>query len=132
MTMGRLQKLEVAPTGPTQYADAPDLAGNRPAESPIPPPVTLRTTAPADVASKEVDKKRVEMELRRRRYVKRLGGFLKGLHPEEVAKGEEVCRDYGRPPADGWDPDIFIPGFDNSNHEANQSQLKQKQDKAKA
>ena len=49
------------------------------------------------------DPRRREAEKERRRYVKRDGGFVKGLSPAEQKQGQALCEQYGRPASEGWD-----------------------------
>lgn len=54
------------------------------------------------------DPKRIEGERQRRRYVKRSGGIVKGLSPEDIEKAAKLCSDYGRTSEGGWDTEIVI------------------------
>ena len=120
--MAKRERLNPAPTEPKESLS--DMAGNRPPVDKQPEAPRLRSTAPEDMADKGVTKARMDLERKRRMFVKRTGGFLKGLHPDDKAEGERICEEYGRKAEDGWDPDVWIEGFDNVDHEQNQAHVK--------
>jgi len=102
-----------------EHIEQPDILGSRPTETPQPPAPAIRSATPESLADPNVPDARRDLERKRRTYVKRSGGFRKNLHPDDVKAGEAVCKEYGKPASEGWDRNVFIPDFDNVNHDVN-------------
>jgi hypothetical protein len=60
---------------------------------------------------------KVDIERDIRRYVKKSGGYKKGLSDEDMLRAQKVLREAGRLPAEGerpqWDMNVPVPGIDN-------------------
>jgi len=105
----------------TEYTPVQDdAAGNLKVDTKQPDAEVLIPKQDPVASNKELEAK----ERERRRNVKRSGsakggdGFRKYLSDKDRARAEQLCKEVGRPAAEGWLA-IHIPDFDNASHEGN-------------
>ena len=97
----------------------------------------LRVVEPPKGVRGENAAKLVFLERKIRMYVKRDGGVRKGLHKDDIKDSKELVKtdtgwskrsihrqDRARTVDDGWDMEIVVKGYDNCDHEENQTGVK--------
>jgi hypothetical protein len=141
---GRPRKDQVGPTYPANDPVIPAvLSGGEgadpersgmvmimPEQSMIEPQIAPPPEVEIDVPQTEQDEKKRRDLIEKWRWlrgrVKRIGGWVANLGPNDKKRAEAMLQELGRKVEQGWDMTVLIAGYDNTSHQINQRHLKDK------
>jgi len=117
-----IPSMHSARDGTNPETPTPDVL-RMPEQEVIEPKIPEPQVVEAVTVKTEQDKHKIEIWRWLKSRVRRCGGLVRDLGPMETELAKKYLAELGRTAEQGWDPDVFITGYDNAAHSIMQQHI---------